>query len=91
VLDENIWLSSVAAAEDCPCVFVKEPDLVIFFLRASSEIGTITVIEQRKNTTANGNARSTRVTSFLPCCAKGANLGSLLDVERLSGFIEFEG
>ena len=49
LLDENIWLSSVAPAEDRPCVFVKEPDLVIF-LTVSSEIGTVTVIDQRKNT-----------------------------------------
>ena len=29
--------------------------------------------------------------SLLPGCAKGANLGGLLDVERLTGLIEFEG
>src|SRR5260370_11730206 len=89
LIDENVWLCSVAPAENRPCVFVKEPDLVIF-LTTSSEIGTVTVIDQRKNTAANGNARSARVTGFLPGCAKGANLRSLLDVERLAGLVEFE-
>jgi hypothetical protein len=83
LLDENIWLGSVAAAEDRPCVFVKEPNFV-FFLRASSEIATIAVIDQRKNTAANGNARTTRVTSFLTRLREGANLGGLLDRREYS-------
>jgi len=49
------------------------------------------VIKQRKNTPAYGNARSTRVTSILPGSAKGLNLCGLLDVERLTGLVEFEG
>ena len=49
----------------------------------------ITVVEQRKNTAANGNARSARVTGFLPGGPKGPNLGGLLDVERLAGPVEF--
>ena len=48
LLDENVRFSSVTAAEDRPCVFVKEPDFIAVLLRASSEIATITVIEQRK-------------------------------------------
>src|SRR6202041_4220915 len=91
LLDENIRLGSIAAAEDRPCVFVKESDFVLLFLRASSEIGTIAVIEQRKNTAANGNARSACVASFLPGCAKCQDLGSLLDGKRLAGLVEFEG
>jgi hypothetical protein len=46
LLDENIRLSSVAAVEDRPCV--KEPDLVLLFTRALSEIASVTVIDQRK-------------------------------------------
>src|SRR5580698_81074 len=88
LLDENVRLSSIAAAEDCPRLFVKETDLVLF-VRASSEVGTIAIIEQREDTPANRNARSSRVTSILPGGAKGANLGGLLDVERLPGLVEF--
>jgi hypothetical protein len=61
------------------------------FLRVSPEITTITIIDQWKNTAANRNARGARVTSFLPSCAKSANLGGLLDVERRAGLVEFEG
>ena len=86
LFDENIGLSGVAAAEDRPCVLVKETDLVLF-VRASAEISAIAVIEQRENTAANGNARSARVASFLPRRAKGANLRGLLDVERLLSLI----
>ena len=50
LLDENLRFSSVAAAKDRPCIFVKEPDFVLLFTRALSEIASITVIEQRKNT-----------------------------------------
>jgi len=89
LLDEDLWLSCVATTEDRPCVLVKEADCVLL-LRAPSEVSTITVIHQREDTAADGNARSASVAGFLPCCAKGANLCSLLDVKRLTGFIEFE-
>src|SRR5580698_9180438 len=75
LLDENIRLSSIAAAKDRPRAFVQEADLVLF-LAASSKIGAIAVVDQCKDTAANRNARSACVASFLPACAKGANLRS---------------
>src|ERR1700722_9759440 len=53
-------LGSVATAEDRPCVFVQETDLVLI-LTSSSKIGTITVVDQRENTAADRNARSARI------------------------------
>jgi hypothetical protein len=53
-------------------------------------MAAISVIEQRKNTTENRNARNMRVAGFLPGCAEGANLGGLLDGERLAGLIQFK-
>jgi hypothetical protein len=88
LLYQDIRLSSVAAAEDRPCGFVKEADLVLF-LTSSSEIGTITVVDQREDTSADGNAGNASVASLLPSCAKGSNLGGLLDVEWLTGLVEF--
>src|ERR1700678_781906 len=90
LLDEDFRLSSVATSKDRPCVFVKEADLVRF-LTLSSEIGTITVVNQREDTAADGNARSANVSSLLPGGAKGANLAGLLDVERLTALVELEG
>jgi hypothetical protein len=90
LLDENVWLCGVAAAENRPSAFVEETNCVLF-LRASSEIRAIAVIEQRENAAANGNARSARVPSLLPGCSKGANLRGLLDVKRLTALVELEG
>ena len=90
LLDQNIRLGGIAAAEDRACGFVKEADLVRF-LASSSEIGAITVVDQREDAAADGNARSASVARLLPGGAKGANLGGLLDVERLTGLVEFEG
>ena len=87
---KNIRFRCVATAENRPCVFVKKADLVLF-LNSSSEIGTITIVDQGKDTAADGNARSADVASLLPGCTKGANLRGLLDVERLTGLVEFEG
>jgi hypothetical protein len=57
-------------------------------LSTASEIGAIQVVGQREGTVADRNARSTSVASFPPGGPKNANLGSLLGVERLTGFIE---
>jgi hypothetical protein len=51
----------------------------------------VKVIGQNKNTAANGNARSTLVAGLLPGRAKSANLGRLLNVERFTGLVEFQG
>ena len=90
LFDQDVRFSSVATAEDGSCVLVKEADLVLF-LTSPSEIGAITIVDQREDTAANGNARSPSVSSLLPGCAKDANLGGLLDVKRLPGLIEFKG
>ena len=86
----SISFFSSRTAEDRPCGFVKEADLVLF-LTSSSEVGTITVVDQREDTAADGNAWNASVAGLIPSCAKGANLGGLLDVERLTGLVEFEG
>src|ERR1039458_2852259 len=77
--DQNIRLRGVTAAEDRACVFFDETDLVAF-VAGSTEIETITLVGERKDTAADGDARRTSVTSLLPGGAKDANLGGLLDV-----------
>src|SRR5579863_5744070 len=83
LFDQNIRFRCVATAENCSCGFVKIADLVLF-LTSSSEIESITIVDQGKNTAADGNARGTDVASFLPGCTKGANLRGLLNAERLT-------
>src|SRR5579863_405255 len=90
LFDQNIRFRCVATAENCSSGFVKIADLVLF-LTSSSEIESITIVDQGKNTATDGNARGTDVASFLPGCTKGANLRGLLNAERLTGLIEFEG
>jgi len=89
-LREDIRLGSVAPTEDRPGIFVKEADLILL-LASSSEVSTVTFVDQREDTAADRNARSASVASLLPSRLKGTNLGGLLDVEWLTGLVEFEG
>src|SRR5580692_2060852 len=79
LFDQDVRFSGVGTAEDRSRGFVKEADLVLFFA-ASPEIGAITIVGQCEDTAADRNAWSASMARFLPCGAKGANLGGLLDV-----------
>jgi hypothetical protein len=79
LFDEDTGFGEVASAEDRPGVFVDEADVVLF-LCTPSKVGAIAVIHQREDAPADGDARRSRVPGLFPCCAKAADLRSLLDV-----------
>lgn len=81
LLNQDIGLCSIRAAEDCPRRLV-DVTVLVFPLISSPEIGSIPVVDQRKDTAADANARSARVPSFLPGGAESANASDLLNVER---------
>jgi hypothetical protein len=64
LLNQAIRFSSVATAEDRACGCVNEADLVLFLI-PSSEIGAIKVIDQRKDTATDGDARRASMASNL--------------------------
>src|ERR1700684_4316803 len=86
LLDRYVRRGGVASAKNCPRVSVDKADLVLI-LPASSEIGPIKVVHQRKNAAADRNAWNAPVTSFFPSRAKSTNLSGLLNVERLARLI----
>src|SRR5579863_73734 len=87
LLNQHPRFGGIGPAEDRARGSVDVAGLVPV-LPLSSEIGKITVVDQCEDAAANRNTRSTSVTSFLPGRAKGTNLGRLLDMERLAGFVK---
>jgi hypothetical protein len=77
LLDQDIGLSCVGTTEDRRCGPADEADLVLI-LTSSSEIGTVTVVNQREDAAADGNPGSASVAGFLPGCPKRTDLGGLL-------------
>src|SRR5262249_6838475 len=89
LLDQDMRLRRIAAAEDRLIGAINKADLILV-LPCSSEIKMIALIHQRKDATADRNARSAGVAGLFPCLAKGADLLGLLDVKGLAGFIELK-
>jgi hypothetical protein len=77
---KRIRLGSVATSKDRSRVLVQKANLVLV-LTCAPKVKTILLVKQRKDTAADGNARSASVASFLPGSAKGSNLSGLLQVE----------
>ena len=86
LLDQNIRLGGIAAAEDRPCLLVDKADLVLV-LAPAAEIGAIAIVHQREDAAADRDARLARMAGLLPGGAEGPDLGGLLDVEGLSGLV----
>ncbi len=89
LLDQNIWLRCITTAENRPCVFFDEADLVPF-LASSPEVRPITIVNQGKDTSADGDSRSAGVARFLSGFTKSADLRGLLDMEGLARLVELE-
>ena len=79
----------IAAAKDRPSPFVDESDLVIIFAPAP-EIGAIPIVHQREDAAADGDPRLASMACLLPGGAIGPDLGSLLHMESLAGFVVLE-
>src|SRR5580698_6229684 len=89
LLDQNIRLSRVGPAKDRPSRSINISELIAVLL-STTEIGTITVVYERKDAAADRDTRSPSVTGLLPGCTKSTDLVGLLNVKRLTGFIELQ-
>src|SRR4051812_41107532 len=83
LLDEYVRLGSIATPEDRPGVLIDEADLV-FVPPFASEIGTITIVHERKDAAADRYTRLARVPGLLPGCAVCPDLVGLLHMKRLA-------
>src|ERR1700754_2783710 len=86
LLYQRIRLGCIAASEDRARLFVYEADRV-GRLALLSEIGAIAIVHQCEDAAAHGNTPIPSVARLLPRLAKGANLFSLLDMERAAVLI----
>ena len=87
LLDEDVRLGGIAAAEDGALFFAEHADLVPL-LAAAAEIHAVAVVDQREDAAADRHARRARVTGRLPRRAVDPDLLGLLDVERLAALVD---
>src|SRR6185437_1620660 len=90
LLDENVRLGSIAATENRARLLVDKADL-ISLLTPTAKVRSIAIIDEREDAAADRDARLARMARLFPGGAEGPDLGSLLDVERLSCFVVLEG
>ena len=69
LLDEHVWLGSVATVKDRSGCRVQVAQL-IFLRAASSEVGSIKIVHQGEDTAAHGNAGRASMASLLPGCSE---------------------
>jgi hypothetical protein len=86
LLDKYVRLGSISAPEYRPRPLVDEPDL-IFTLTLMLEVSAVSIADERNDAAADRNTGLARMPSFLPGRSEGSDLGGLLDVEGLSGFV----
>lgn len=67
-------------------VLVDKADLVLLVAPAS-EVGTIAIVHQCEDAAADRDTRFAHMAGLLRGGAESANLGGLLNVERLSGLV----
>src|SRR5580658_4985648 len=89
LLDQHIRLSRIGPAKDRLSGAINVAELIAVLL-PTTEIGTIAVVYKRKDAAANRDTRSPSVTGLFPGCTKSTDLFGLLNVKRLTGFIELE-
>src|SRR5689334_17140690 len=79
LLDEDVGLGGIAAAEDGAGPLAEEADLVLL-LAAAAEVVAVAVVQQRDDAAADRDARGAGVAGCLPGSVVGADLLGLLDV-----------
>ena len=89
LLNQHIRLRRKGPAKDRPSGSINVAELIAVLL-PTTEIGTITVVYQRKDAAANRDTRSPSMTGLFPGCTKSTDLVRWLNVKRLTGLVEFE-
>ncbi len=89
LLDEEVRLGGVAAAENGAPVVAEEADAV-FVLAVAPEIGAVAIVHQREDAAADRHPRLALMTGGLPRLAKYPDLLRLLHVERTSALVDLE-
>ena len=82
LLDQDIRLGGVTAAEDGARVVAEKSDLVRVLV-AAPEIGAVAVVHQREDAAADRHPRLARVSGLFPRRAERPDLLGLLDMKRL--------
>src|SRR5262245_33555053 len=81
LLDKGVRLGGIAAAENRSRVVAEETDLVLA-LAAAPKIGTVAVINERKDAAADRHPRLACVPCLFPRRAECPDLLGLLNVKR---------
>ena len=89
LLDQHIGLSCIGPAKDRPPRPINVAELIPILISVS-EVGTIAIVNERKDAPTYRDARSPSVAGLFPGCTKSMDLFGLLNVKRLTGFIELE-
>ena len=89
LLDQDVRLGGVAAAENGALRFAEHADLVAL-LAAAPEIAAVALVDQREDAARHRHPRRARMPGFFPRRAVEPDLLRLLDVERLAALIDLE-
>ena len=89
LLDKNVRLGGVAAAENGALLFAEQSDLVPL-LAPAAEIHAVAVVHQREDAAAHRHPRRTRVSGRRPCRTIKPDLLRLLHMERLAALVDLE-
>jgi len=89
LLDEDVWLGSIAAAKNGSCVVAEEADSVLVLV-LTPELGPVAIVYECKDTATDRYPRLAPVTSGLPRLTEYSDLLRLLYVKRTSALVIFE-
>src|SRR5690606_22520954 len=90
LLDEDIRLGCIGAAEYRPGVLVDISDL-IGLLPTHSEVGAVAIVHEGEDAPTHRYPGLASVAGLLPGVPEGLDLLALLNVERLATLVELQG